>query len=238
MSSAQKVQKKKSQTPVEAIPLNDEQVATYLRRNPNFFMNNERTLLDLTLPGVNGANIASFGQFQAVKLKEEVGKLKERNQLLIQTSLQNLESEKQIHTLVLKLLAATTKKELISTLENYVVKELGLYTLQFVESSKENAKELNRLVGEGHKVKLRTLFKTTHREIYGEDGENVASDALLRLENEEVFFGIIALGSTREDRFHEGQGSELLEFLCGILTHCMGSLTTKVKPAKAKPKKK
>ena len=58
------------------------------------------------------------------------------------------------------------------------------------------------------------------RRIYGEAAGLVRSEAMLRLSvREDAPCALLAMGSREPDRFHKGQGSELLTFLARILEH-------------------
>jgi len=55
--------------------------------------------------------------------------------------------------------------------------------------------------------------------LYGEDAAKVRSDALVHLDvGKDGPNGLLALGSYEPDRFHPGQGTELLGFMARAIT--------------------
>src|SRR5690606_11235170 len=78
--------------------------------------------------------------------------------------------------------------------------------------------DLKALMPEGYHCRLRTLYEEHDRQVHGRRAADIRSDALVSLRDAEgELVGVLALGSERADRFHPGQGSELLSFLGRIL---------------------
>jgi uncharacterized protein YigA (DUF484 family) len=58
--------------------------------------------------------------------------------------------------------------------------------------------------------------------IFGAAAGLVASQALIRLEiSPATPPALLALGARQPDQFHQGQGTELLTFLAGVLENCI-----------------
>jgi len=201
-------------------PTNADDIIEYLRQNPSFFQEN-KSIIDEIVPNGSmdfGSNVVSMQGTQLRKLQEQIGSYKRRNQMLIQTSLDNQKSFEDIHTLILNLMRCTTLECIertvtahISTMEVDSVKFLTVGT----EKGQITPEQVTGLKGEEyHSTILRTLSEGAEDILHGDKAPHIQSDALLILHSlEEQPLAIIAIGSTDKERFHEGQGTELLQFL-------------------------
>ncbi|MEC9291778.1 MAG: DUF484 family protein [Pseudomonadota bacterium] len=207
-------------TNVTMRPTNADDIIEYLRQNPSFFQEN-KSIIDEIVPNGSmdfGSNVVSMQGTQLRKLQEQIGSYKRRNQMLIQTSLDNQKSFEDIHTLILNLMRCTTLECIertvtahISTMEVDSVKFLTVGT----EEGQMTPEQVTDLKGEEyHSIILRTLSEGAEDILHGDKAPHIQSDALLILHSlEEQPLAIIAIGSTDKERFHEGQGTELLQFL-------------------------
>jgi uncharacterized protein len=212
-------------------------IALYLERNPDFFIHYPDVLARLQLPAETGGKVTNLHAFQATRLAQQLAKLEDKNRLLIQTSLQNIESQGQIHRLVLRLMAAPTLADLVTVLDAEVKTSMDVdsVTLHLIKAPKNSpvhildADRMTELFRKQEPALLRTLFDDAGAALHG---KAMASDALVRLHHpERGDLGLLALGSTRKERFHAGQATDLLGFLGGVLGYVVGGLL--VTPAKA-----
>lgn len=198
--------------------ITSEEVYDFLKNNADFFLLNSDLLEELSLPATSGGNVTSFNDFQVKKLKNKIEKLEERNKLLISTSLQNHKSEREINELVLHILQSKNLEELNKTLQSHMLSTLQLDSV-IIETGETDISSFN----ENESVSLRSMLDEDGRRIHGQSSE-VKSDAHIQLLHEGNVIGMLILGSNDATRFHVGQGTEILEFLGGILGHHLSQL--------------
>ena len=248
----QKAITKKQQGTPETKEMSDtEKVAFYLKKNPDvlqkFIIENPKTVAKLSFPSENAKGVTDFYAFRAQKLEKDLKHLKARNKLLIQTSADNMESQAQIHQLALDILNAHSVSHLLKRLRTYLSEQMDVdYThLCLLEGSPipkklfsehQNVSEstfINIFGEEKSPVVLRTLYEDEDKKIHGDWAEHAQSDGLLKITTPSGHaVGFLALVSGERDRFHPGQGSELLDFIAKIIGHVMeGWITEEQTPA-------
>lgn len=199
---------------VEKASISQEEVYDYLQNNPDFFLLHGDILEHMKLPSSSDGNITGFHDFQVKKLKSKIQHLEERNKLLIQTSLSNHKSERDINKLILEILSAGSREQLNKVLTTSLKDQMNLDSV--ILNLNENITPLDGETG----VQLRTLSKPEERLLHGE-GSQIQSDAHIFLQIEGFTFGMLILGSNDVARFHVGQGTEILEFLGQVLSLCL-----------------
>ncbi|MBI1363213.1 MAG: DUF484 family protein [Proteobacteria bacterium] len=210
--------------------LTPEAVELFLKKHTDFLAQRPDLFARLSLPeGVEGGNIASMTAFQARRLQTQVEKLEEKNRLLIHTSLQNMESQAQIHDLALQLLGAADWKGMLDVLDTTLrttmdVETVTLCLLETLDidgaagTTSASTTQMDTFFKNGDGTKLRTLCADDDRTMHGEKQTALQSDALVRIRTADgTPLGLLALGSTRRDRFHAGQAGDLLAFLGGLM---------------------
>ena len=172
-------------------------------------------------PKIN-ENIAEFSDFQNRKLNQKIDKLEERNKRLIATAIGNIESTKKINELTLTLLSSENKEEMMYYFKEVVINELKLDSANLILKTEETVSYEDLCVNvfkEEQKVCLRTASEKSPC-LHEAKNICIRSEALLKLENSrKEDMGILTLGSADVQRFHEGQGCDLLEFLGGIISY-------------------
>ncbi len=242
MNAAQTATKQDQTEMAEEITTTPQQVAEYLANNSDFFIHHPTLFSEMQLPVIESEGVTDFFAFQAGKLRDEVQQLKKRNRLLIQTSIDNLESQQQIHQLVLDTLGTDSIKQLLKSLRTYLSEQMDVDYAHLCllegsplpekikkDCSTISEQELNSIFKKDNEtVVLRTLYEDSQKELHGTWSEKAASDGLLKITTPTGHtLGALALVSTRRDRFHPGQGSDLLVFVSQIISHVMDAWTTK-----------
>jgi len=215
--------------------LSADAVAAYLRRHPDFLLDRPELLAALA-PGAErlGENVFDFRSFMIERLRERLERLGADHHELVITSRDNLFCQTRVHDAVLALLGASSFEQLVHivTTDLAVILDLDVVTL-CVEVAETR---FHHTVGGG----IYTLQPGTVGEliggrdalldgagagdsaVFGSAADLVRSSALLRLRfRPKGPVGLLALGSRQEDRFHAGQGTELLGFLARVLEHCV-----------------
>jgi len=206
-------------------------VVAYLRHHQNFLAEHPDLLQVLTPPAVQrGETVVDMQQFMLQRLQTEIARLKNQQRMLIATSRANLASQSRIHAAVLALLGATSFEHLIQivTTDLAVLLDADVITLG-VESSAGvghlsvrgvqllERGTVERLFGADRDVLLRGEVEGDP-ELFGSGAGLVRSAALLRLRvSPQAPAGLLAIGARRANKFHPGQGTELLGFLARSL---------------------
>jgi uncharacterized protein YigA (DUF484 family) len=214
------------------------EVRAYLRRNPDFLSQNPDLLATLTPPDArHGDQVVDLQNYMIERLQGEMARLKSYQGELIAASRTNMASQGQVHTAVLALLRARDLGHLVSivTSDFLSLLELEAVALCVEEGGAETALTaqdsvravprgvIDGTIGEGRDILLRAGI-TGEKAIFGAAGEAVRSDALVRLRlRDNGPAALLALGAAEEEKFHPGQGTELISFMAKSLEYCVGA---------------
>jgi uncharacterized protein YigA (DUF484 family) len=209
-----------------------EAVAEYLRRHPDFLVEHQELLTVLTPPALRrGDGVLDMQHFMLQRLREELARAKLQQRSLIATSRSNLSSQGRVHAAVLAIVGATSFEQLIQvvTTDLAVLLDVDVVTLG-VESAASAQPRLplpgiqmlrRGTVGDVLGSERETLLcADTPGEpaLFGSAAGLVRSQALLRLTvSESAPIGLLCIGSRKPEKFHPGQGTELLSFLARTL---------------------
>ena len=205
---------------LESSPTQQE-IIDFLIKHPNFLKEHPELIEKLNFPEDGSGNVTSFANFQAQKLKQRLERLEERNKLLIHTSIQNQETIQQINDLVIALLSMDSIQQVNECLQGDFKDDLELASVAILTIGEEAGQitmdNVQELMGE-ERVALRSAEEEdAHHQLHGDNYASIASEAMLKLNDSTV----LLLGSDDQQRFHEGQGSELLQFFASILEICL-----------------
>jgi uncharacterized protein YigA (DUF484 family) len=213
--------------PRQAGPSADE-VETFLRDHPDFLIDHP-DLVNLLLPpeAKHGEGVVDLQRYMLERVRGDLTKVQAQQNEILATSRSNLITTNRVHASVLAMLGATTLEHLIEiiTTDLAVHFEVDAVTLGF--------EALDRLPASGNRTTLRLLPRGTidrtigagkelalvpdappDAQIFGSAATLVRSQALLRLQlRRDAPQGILAFGSRTANKFHPGQGTELLTFL-------------------------
>ena len=213
--------------------LTEEQVADYLRNNPDFLSRNVDIVAGQAAPGRGQQDgVVDMQQFMVARLQEEIESLRGCAQEVIETGRNNMSNQFRTHKAVLSVLAASDFDVALRTItdewpllldvdtialcfEPAPVPDAGLISshIQVLETG-----TVNTLIGDQHDVQLFGRFSGPAN-IFGSASDLVRSVAISRIyENEYMPTGLLALGSRTPDMFKPGQGTELLAFLTRVLS--------------------
>jgi uncharacterized protein YigA (DUF484 family) len=174
-------------------------------------------------------------RYMIERLQGEVAQLKDYQGELIAASRSNMTSQSQVHTAVLALLQARDLGHLISIVTSDFLNLLELEaTALCVEEGGRKSRlskktgvravpkgVIDGIIGEGRDILLRAGI-TGDEAIFDADGAAVRSDALVRLRiGDDGPAVLLALGAAEEEKFHPGQGTELIAFMAKSLEYCV-----------------
>ena len=217
--------------------LTAEQVASYLRRNPDFFALQPDVLKALAPPERwnedAGGTVVDIRQFIVEGLREQMDGLRDCATEVIETSRSNMAYQQKTHAAVLKLLNASSLKQLVEVINNDLpsvldVDVVALALEQTASMDCESLKvaplvpgEVDYVLGAGQDVLLLADLGD-EAQVFGADAEHFRSAAFARVDPGPISpSGVLAMGSCLEGTFHPSQGTELFAFLASVVGFCI-----------------
>jgi len=218
--------------------LDDEQVADYLRRNPDFFERHEGLLHDLRLPHDSGSAI-SLVERQVHLFREQRDTLRRELHDLVAIARQNDRLFEKSKRLLMHLLEAQSLSDIAMVIDDSIRKDFGLdaasliligdptpeltgegalsaVPLEAAEQALGTSLESRRAVcGQFRQAQLAFLF--------GDQAGAVASAAVIPLRNGELL-GVFAVGSREEQYFDSSMGSLFLSYISDTLSRMLPPL--------------
>ncbi|MEQ1705804.1 MAG: DUF484 family protein [Rickettsiales bacterium] len=213
---------------VQEVAITEGQVREYLEAHPDFLHSIPAPKRDL------GEGVEDFQHYLLKNLQSNSKSLQQSYDLLVDYCRENLSAQVQVHNAVLKLIRARSIEQLLELL---TIDMLSVFGLDVVRIAMESDVPFDTSYGEQNYSGIVFIDSGTVDALFGKQknvllfadtGENlpigfeqifinceqqVESCALLRLDSEMVDKHIIlALGVRDKDRYHAGQGTELLHF--------------------------
>ena len=225
--------------PAEDRPLVEEltadQVATYLRRHPDFLVENPDLLSGLEPPcRDHGNGVVDFQHVMLSRLRADKEELTDLRNELIEAGRSNRVAQERVHRAVLALLEARSFENFIErvTTDLAVILNVDIVTLcvEHAEAACPNHPApgiyclekgtIAAIFGPGGAMVLHEHVAGDPA-IFGAGAGLVRSEALLRLNiGGAAPDALLALGSREEGFFSAGQGTELLGFVARVLENC------------------
>ena len=174
-------------------------------------------------------NVTPLHAVRAKKAEHAHAKLEQRQQKLVRTAEANSMAAATLFDIIPTLIACKTLACVRKCLQKEVKSALDINAarLMFI-GTKATATTLRKkdiiTLTDGKAVRLRTLYTTEDKALYGTTGKMMKSDALLQLKHEGKLIGLLALGSHDETRFHLAQGTELAAFFGKTISSILSSL--------------
>lgn len=220
--------------------LTSEQVREFLKKHPDFFKKNADLINEMAPPERDlGEGVIDFQQFMVKNLQKDSKGLQKRYDLLIDFCRENMSVQAQVHNAALRLIRT---RGLEALLEVITLDLVSLFDVDVVRMAMESdvpvdtsygennysgfvfisSGMVDAAVGKGKNVLLVDDVEAKpfagFEEIFADCEGLVASCALLRLELDTVGKNVVlAFGVRYKERFHPGQGIELLHFLAQIV---------------------
>jgi uncharacterized protein YigA (DUF484 family) len=201
-------------------------VASYLRRHPDFLSTHPDLALTLTVPREHGASRAtSLASYQLEVLRDKSRELSRRIKDLIEIASENELLMRRVHALNLALMRAHTPDESVRRLVAALREDFGTEQVRLLLHAPDPqlpaAEWLLTIAADD--AGIAPLADILKREqplcgrltpaqldlLFADEVDTVASCALLPLRGE----GLLAIGSPDANRFHPGQGTFFLELI-------------------------
>ena len=219
--------------------ITEEDIAGYLRRNPDFFAKHPDILEELT-PSARWAGVAVVDLNQVIvkHLRGEIDSLRNTALDLIEISRANMSSQTRTLAAALALLRSGNIRELLRVIgeELPLILDVDVATVAFQPGQWPQAgltsphigrlpgNGVNELLGAGRNAVLMDDMLDDGT-VFGAGAGLVRSAALARLGPGQMTPpGLLALGSREATAFHPGLGSDLVAFLASVLEPCLHKL--------------
>lgn len=218
--------------PSGAPALNEADVVAWLKHNPDLLLRHP-DLCEALLPPDrrnSGDNIVDLQRYMVQRLQGELARASDVGNELLDASRQNMSTTQRVHAAILMLLEAASFEHMIhmATQDWTDLLEVDAISL-CVEGDPERMKDIATagvvVLPHGAIDTLMGAMPALARDqveaadwLYGPAASLVQTDALARLD-----FGptspraMLALGSRDPEKFQPSQGTELLQFLAGVL---------------------
>jgi uncharacterized protein YigA (DUF484 family) len=198
-----------------------EQVSDWLRQNPDFFSRQPVLLRELSIPHESGG-ASSLIERQVKLLRDQNNQLQNEIRHLLYVARENHKLSDNMHHLALGLLECEDHDDVIASLYESLREQFGIeqvvVLLPHGESEESHAlfEELMRdsvpFCGQLEEEQRHALF--------GEEIEHGASVALLPL-GEFGAQGLVALGSSDPEQYHEKMGTHFLQQLAALVSRAL-----------------
>lgn len=230
--------------PQSSADITEEQVRDYLKSHPEFLKDNIEMVASLSAPERDlGNGIIDFQHYMLTNLQKDSKALKSKYDVLIEFCRDNMSVQAQVHQAALKLIRARSLEQL---LEVMTIDMVGLFDVDVIRLAMESplAQDFDAQYNEqdysgivaippgmtdmalGQKKKALLVPDCAKArpvgfdEIFADCTGLIQSCALLRLDLEKIQKDVIlAFGVRHKNRFHSGQGIELLNFLAQIVAY-------------------
>lgn len=217
-----------------------DQVARYLRENPDFLADQPHILTELAPPPRwTGDTVVDFQRYMVDMLRGEIAGLRECTSTVIETSRSNLSIQSRTHAAALSIVGAPDLDELVRVVAEELPAVLDIETatlalepLAAIDDAvtaiaKLSLGDVDAILGTGRDVRLIANLSDDGL-LFVDNEPAVHSAALVRLTlSDPPVRGLMALGSRREGLFHPGQGCDLLLFLARMVEVCLQRLLPK-----------
>ena len=214
---------------------NTSDVKNFLKRNPDFLIENPELFSVLTPPNrTDGEGVVDFRKMMIEKIKSNLEDLQYSQGHLIDTSRNNLTTQVQVHEAVLRLIEIDDIEHIghIVTQDWADMLHIDVIRICFEQDhpiAPPTFKEIallpegcvNEYLGKDDIIQLRGDVDVSE-DIFGPAKSLVKAEALIKIpETKYNPPGILAFGSRDADMFYPGQGTELLRFLGKTFHKCM-----------------
>ena len=210
----------------------EESIAAYLQRHPEFFERHQALLARLKLPHARGGSTISLVERQIEVLREKQAQLEGKLAELVSVARANDAISDRLHRFTRRLLRVVPRIEALARIEAGLREDFDAFhaalvlidgvvdptTPRFVRSvpaDDPNLKSFESLFASG-KPRCGQARDSQREFLFGPEGLELGSVALVPL-GEKGSLGLLALGSPDRDRFHPGMSTEFLARLAELV---------------------
>lgn len=215
-----------------AVDAEEEAVASYLQRDPQFFERHPGVLARLKLPHARGGSTISLVERQIEVLREKLAGLEHKLAELVRVARANDAIAERLHRFTRRLVRGVPRAEVIARIEAGLREDFdafhaalvligappgpgALRFLRAMPADDPNLRSFESLFA-GGKPRCGQARDSQREFLFGPEGLEMGSVALVPL-GDKGSVGLLALGSTDRDRFHPGMSTEFLARLADLV---------------------
>jgi len=223
---------------VTAVDAEEESVASYLQRNPEFFERHQAVLARLKLPHARGGSTISLVERQIEVLREKHAALENKLAELVRVARANDAIAERLHRFTRRLLRAVPRATAIAHIEAGLREDFDAFHaalvligappdptlpsfVRTVPAADAQLKSFESLFASG-KPRCGQARDSQREFLFGPEGLEMGSVALVPL-GDKGALGLLALGSADRDRFHPGMSTEFLARLADLISDALSS---------------
>ena len=221
-----------------AVDTEEESIASYLQRNPEFFERHQALLARLRLPHSHGGSTVSLVERQIEVLRGKQAALESKLAELVRVARANDAISERLHRFTRRLLHAATRSEALRNIEAGLREDFDAFHAALVligappeadaprlvrtaAAEDANLKSFESLLASG-KPRCGQARDSQREFLFGPEGLEMGSVALVPL-GDKGSLGLLALGSADRDRFHPGMSTEFLARLADLVSDALSS---------------
>jgi uncharacterized protein YigA (DUF484 family) len=212
----------------------EDSIATYLQRHPDFFERHQAVLARLRLPHARGGSTVSLVERQIEVLREKLAGLEGKLADLMRVARANDAIAGRLHRFTRRLLRAAPRAEALARIEAGLREDFDAFHatliligagplpnevsprfVRTVAAGDPNLKSFESLFASG-KPRCGQARDSQREFLFGAEGLQMASVALVPL-GEKGSLGLLALGSTDRERFHPAMSTEFLARMAELI---------------------
>ncbi len=222
-----------------AVESEEESIAGFLQRNPDFFERHQGVLARLKLPHARGGAAISLVERQIEVLREKLAGLEGKLAELVRVARANDAIAERLHRFTRRLLRAVPREAAIGRIEAGLREDFDAFHaalilvgeplespaeqhfVRVVPADDPNLRSFDSLFASG-KPRCGQARDSQREFLFGPEGPEMGSVALVPL-GEKGSIGLLALGSPDRDRFHPGMSTEFLARLADLIADSLGA---------------
>ncbi|MGH7748923.1 MAG: DUF484 family protein [Candidatus Dormibacteria bacterium] len=216
----------------------EESIAGYLQRNPDFFERHQGLLARLKLPHARGGAAISLVERQIEVLREKLAGLEGKLAELVRVARANDAIADRLHRFTRRLLRAVPREQAIRRIEAGLREDFDAFQavlvligaqpdlpaqrfVRAVPADDPNLRSFDGLFTSG-KPRCGQARDSQREFLFGPEGLEMGSVALVPL-GDKGSLGLLALGSADRDRFHPGMSTEFLARMSDLIADSLSS---------------
>ena len=223
-----------------AAEIEEESIAAYLQRTPDFFERHQALLARLRLPHARGGTTISLVERQIEVLREKQAALENKLAELVRVARANDAVSERLHRFTRRLLlSAVPRQQAVARIEAGLREDFDAFHaalvligepsapaasprfVRTVPATDPNLKSFETLFSSG-KPRCGQARDSQREFLFGPEGLEMASVALVPL-GDKGSVGLLALGSADRDRFHPAMSTEFLARMAELIAASLTS---------------
>ncbi len=216
----------------------EDQVVNYLLAHPDFFLRHSLLLNDLQVPHESGGAV-SLVERQVMVLREKNQHFENKLREMVDAVHDNQRLHVSLHRLAVSLFAADGLDDIMGIVDDELRHKLGTDFVHFrlhAEDGLQVADEQSQTyvaaddevlqvfapLIEKQRIQCGRLSEQQIQQLFMEDADEVKSAAVIPV-HAKGLSGLIALGSSDEQRYHPGMGTDFLSRLADLICAAMNA---------------